>query len=81
MSIGLPMVASAGRNLRSLSRVALRQRLHLQAVRLAGVGAQNPEAAGVREDRHSAPLGGGWLASIVATSNISSSVSVRITPD
>ena len=81
MSMGLPIEASAGRNLRNLSRVARESRMHLQAVRLACVRAQDPEAARVRDDRDAVALRGGWFARIVATSNISSSVSVRITPD
>ena len=56
------------------------ERRHVETVGLARVGAQDPQPAGVRDDRDARPRGSGWLASSAATSNSSSSVSVRITP-
>ena len=81
MSTGLPTLAAAGRNERSSARVASLERRELEPVRLAGVGGEDARTAGVREDRHScrraAPAD---ATSSAATSNSSSSRSVRMTP-
>ncbi len=81
MSTGLPMEASAGRNLRNLSRVACDSGCTFRpfASQVSAHRIPRPPAFVTIATR--SPFGGGWFARIVATSNISSSVSVRITPD
>ena len=81
MSIGLPMDASAGRNLRSLFRVAWDSDRTFKpfASQLSAHMIPRPPAFVTIATR--SPFGGDWFARIVATSNISPSVSVRITPD
>ena len=57
------------------------ERRQLEAGRLAGVGAEDPEPAGVREQRHpAARAAAAGDESRTATSTSSSSVSARITP-
>ena len=81
MSTGLLTLAAAGRNARSAPVVADVKRRHVEAIRLAGVGRENPGPAGVGDDRDAAsaaaPAGS---PAARATSNSSSSVSVRMTP-
>ena len=73
-----------GRRKKRAQRVApwsSRERRQLESLRLAGVGGEDAGAAGVGHDRRRAGRAGtGWCASSAATSNSSSSVSVRMTP-
>ena len=81
MSTGLARLASRGRISASAARVSSASGGELEPGRLAGVGAEDPEAAGVGD----APRRGGraeaaGVESSAATSTSSSSVSARITP-
>ena len=56
MSTGFATDASVGRNAARAARVSLAGRRQLEPRRLAGVGAEDPEPAGVRQHRDAPPL-------------------------
>ena len=57
MSIGFPILAAAGRNARSASRVTLAELRQLESVCLAGVRCQNTGPAGVGQNGDTPPDG------------------------
>src|SRR3954468_3031915 len=81
MSTGFETLASSGRNDRSAVLVASESGLTRRPVAAHLSAHRIPRPPAFVTIAIRSPFGGGWFARIVATSNISSSVSVRITPD
>ena len=80
MSTGFPVDASAGKNVRSASMVEAPSGGSTKLVRLACVGAKDAKPSAFVTRTARLPGGGGCVASSIPTSNISESVSVRMTP-
>ena len=81
MSTGFATDASVGSSRREGSAGLLGERRQLEPGGLAGVGAEDPEPAGVRQHaRRGVRCGTGWQESSAATSSRPDSVSARITP-
>ena len=80
MSTGFATLASAGSSCRRARAGLVAELGELEPGGIAGVGAEDAQAAGVREHATRRPRGSGWVESSAAASTSSSSVSARMTP-